>query len=137
MDSSGLFEYRNPGKGECNDLIKKLHSLGQIVPRAGDYVSIYDAPMGMYGVPGLITTITRRLDDPLQNNITIDTSYTDAEELVGNIITATNTVLNNKDVYGRAAIINNKGELSATTVSNALSSGTDSINIVSTMVRLM
>ena len=132
VDSSGLFEYRNPGKGECNDLIKKLHSLGQIVPRAGDYVSIYDAPMGMYGVPGLITTITRRLDDPLQNNITIDTSYTDAEELVGNIITATNTVLNNKDVYGRAAIINNKGELSATTVSNALSSGTDSINIVST-----
>ncbi len=132
IDSSGLFEYRNPGQEQCNDIIKKLHSLGQIVPRAGDYVSIYDTPMGMYGVPGLITAITRRLDDPMQNSITIDTSYTDADELVGNIITATNTVLNNKDVYGRAAIINSKGELSSTTVSNALSSGTDSINIVST-----
>jgi hypothetical protein len=88
--------------------------------------------MGMYGVPGLITQISRRIDDPYQNTITIDTSYTDADELVGNIITATNTVLNNKDIYGRAAIINNKGELSSTTVSNALSTGTNSISIVST-----
>jgi len=132
VDSSGLFEFRNPQKLLCNDLIKRLHNVGQVAPHVGDYVSIQDEPMGMYGVPGLITQISRRIDDPYQNSVTIDTSYTDADELVGNIITATNTVLNNKDIYGRAAIINNKGELSSTTVSKALSTGTNSINIVST-----
>ena len=132
VDSSGLIEYRAPHKLICNDLIKRLHNIGQIAPHVGDYVAIQDEPMGMYGVPGLITQISRRIDDPYQNTITIDTSYTDADELVGNIITATNTVLNNKDIYGRAAIINNKGELSSTTVTNALSTGTDSINIIST-----
>ena len=132
VDSSGLIEYRAPHKLVCNDLIKRLHNIGQIAPHVGDYVAIQDEPMGMYGVPGLITQINRRIDNPYQNTITIDTSYTDADELVGNIITATNTVLNNKDIYGRAAIINNKGELSSTTVTNALSTGTNSINIVST-----
>ena len=131
VDSSGLIEYRAPHKLICNDLIKRLHNVGQIAPHVGDYVAIQDEPMGMYGVPGLITQISRRVDDPYQNTITIDTSYTDADELVGNIITATNTVLNNKDIYGRAAIINNKGELSSTTVSNALSTGTNSISIIS------
>lgn len=132
VDSSGLIEYRAPHKLICNQLIKRLHSVGQVAPHVGDYVSIQDEPMGMYGVSGLITQIGRRIDDPYQNTITIDTSYTDADELVGNIITATNTVLSNKDIYGRAAIINNKGELSSTSVTKALSSGTDSINIVST-----
>lgn len=132
VDSSGLMEYRAQHTLICNELIKRLHNVGQIAPHVGDYVSIQDEPMGMFGVPGLITQISRRIDDPYQNTITIDTSYTDADELVGNIITATNTVLNNKDIYGRAAIINNKGELSSTTVSNALSTGTNSISIVST-----
>lgn len=132
VDAGGLLEYRTPQLLVCNDLVKKLHSAGQIVPHAGDYVSIYDEPMGMFKVAGLITKISRRVDDPYQNSITIDTSYTDADELVGNIITATNTVLSNKDIYGRAAIISNKGELSTNSVVNALSSGTDSINIVST-----
>ncbi len=132
VDASGLLEYRTPHLLECNDLVKKLHGAGQIVPHAGDYVSIYDESLGLYKVAGLITQIGRRIDDPYQNTITIDTSYTDADELVGNIITATNTVLSNKEIYGRAAIINNKGELSATTVVNALSSGKDSIDIVST-----
>ena len=132
VDSSGLMEFREPHKIQCNDLIKRLHNVGQVVPHVGDYISILDEPMGMFGVPGLITQIGRRIDDPYQNTITIDTSYTDADELVGNIITATNTVLNNKDIYGRAAIINNKGELSSTTVSQALSTGTNTISIVST-----
>lgn len=131
IDSSGLMEFRYPHQMMCNDVVKRLHNVGQIIPHAGDYVTIQDEPMGMYGVPGLITQIGRRIDDPYQNTITIDTSYSDADELVGNIITATNTVLNNKDIYGRASIINNKGELSSTTVSNALSTGTNSINIVS------
>jgi hypothetical protein len=131
VDSSGLIEYRAPQKLICNSLIKRLHSVGQIAPHVGDYVAIQDEPMGMFGVPGLITQISRRIDDPYQNTITIDTSYTDADELVGNIITATNTVLSNKDIYGRAAIINNKGELSSTSVNGALSTGTDSISIVS------
>lgn len=132
VDASGLIEYRAPHKLVCNDLIKRLHGVGQIAPHVGDYVAIQDEPMGMYGVAGLITQISRRVDNPYQNTITIDTSYTDADELVGNIITATNTVLNNKDIYGRAAIINNKGELSSTTVTNALSSGKNSISIIST-----
>lgn len=132
VDASGLIEYRAPHKLICNDLIKRLHGVGQIAPHVGDYVAIQDEPMGMFGVPGLITQIGRRIDNPYQNTITIDTSYTDADELVGNIITATNTVLSNKDIYGRAAIINNKGELSSTTVSNALSTGTNSISIIST-----
>lgn len=81
---------------------------------------------------GLITTITRRIDDPFQNALTIDTSFTDADELVGQIITATNTILNNKDIYGRANIINSKGELQTGTVTDALSTGKNSLSITST-----
>ena len=132
VDASGLIEYRAPQVYLCNKLVKRLHNLGQIAPHVGDYVAIQDEPMGMFGVPGLITQISRRIDNPYQNNITIDTSYSDADELVGNIITATNTVLSNKDIYGRMAIVNNKGELSSTAVNNALSTGEKSISIVST-----
>lgn len=132
VDASGLIEYRISQQLIANDLVKKLHSLGQIVPKVGDYVSILDEEMGLIKVKGLITTITRRIDDPYQNNLTIDTSYTDADELVGQIITATNTVLNNKDIYGRASIINSKGELQTGTVTNALSTGKNSVSITST-----
>ena len=132
VDSSGLIEYRSPQLYLCNQLIKRLHNIGQIAPHVGDYVAIQDEPMGMFGVPGLITSISRRVDNPYQNNITIDTSYSDADELVGNIITATNTILSNKDIYGRAAIINNKGELSTTTINKAMGNGKNAINIVST-----
>ena len=132
VDASGLIEYRISQQLIANDLVKKLHSLGQIVPKVGDYVSIFDEEMGLIKVKGLITTITRRIDDPYQNNLTIDTSYTDADELVGQIITATNTVLNNKDIYGRASIINSKGELQTDTVTGALSTGKNSVSITST-----
>lgn len=132
VDASGLIEYRISQQLIANDLVKKLHSLGQIVPKVGDYVSIFDEEMGLIKVKGLITTITRRIDDPYQNNLTIDTSYTDADELVGQIITATNTVLNNKDIYGRAGIINSKGELQTDTVTSALSTGKNSVSITST-----
>lgn len=132
VDASGLIEYRSPQILIANDLVKKLHSLGQIVPNVGDYVAIFDDEMGLKDVAGLITTITRRIDDPFQNALTIDTSFTDADELVGQIITATNTILNNKDIYGRANIINSKGELQSDTVTNALSTGKNSLSITST-----
>ena len=132
MDQSGLIEYRAPQLYKYNLLVKKLYNVGQVAPHVGDFVAIQDEPMGMFGVPGLITTITRRVDDPYQNNITIDTAYSDSDELVGNIITATNTTLSNKDIYGRAAIINNKGELSSSTINNALSTGRNSVSIIST-----
>lgn len=132
VDASGMIEYRAPQNLICNDLIKKLHGLGQIVPKSGDYVHIYDEEMGLFNVPGLITSINRRIDDPYQNALTIDTSYTDADELVGQIINATNTVLNNKDIYGRAAIIDSDGNLSTDTVTDALSTGKNGISITST-----
>lgn len=132
VDASGLIEYRSPQILIANNLVKKLHSLGQIVPNVGDYVAIFDDEMGLKDVAGLITTITRRIDDPFQNALTIDTSFTDADELVGQIITATNTILNNKDIYGRANIINSKGELQSDTVTNALSTGKNSLSITST-----
>lgn len=132
VDASGMIEYRAPQNLVCNDLVKKLHSLGQIVPKVGDYVAIFDDDMGLIKVAGLITAITRRIDDPYQNALTIDTSYTDADELVGQIITATNTVLNNKDIYGRANIISSKGELQTSTVTDALSTGKNSLSITST-----
>ena len=132
VDASGLIEYRSPQVLIANNLVKKLHSLGQIVPNVGDYVTIFDDEMGLKDVAGLITTITRRIDDPFQNALTIDTSFTDADELVGQIITATNTILNNKDIYGRANIINSKGELQSDTVTNALSTGKNSLSITST-----
>ena len=97
-----------------------LHSVGQIVPKAGDYVTIYDEPMGLYGVPGLITNIKRVLDNPQSNSITVDTSYTDDEELVGNIITATNTVLSNKDIYARTAILKSDGTISGAAMAKTL-----------------
>ena len=115
-----------------NDLVRLLHSVGQIVPKAGDYVTIYDEPMGMYGVPGLITQITRYPDNPINNRIELNTSYTDDEELVGNIITATNTVLNNADIYARTAVLKTDGTLDADSLKESLDDSNANITIVGT-----
>ena len=115
-----------------NDLVKMLHSTGQIVPKAGDYVAIYDEPMGMFGVPGLITQITRYPDKPVNNRIELNTSYTDDEELVGNIITATNTVLNNSDIYARTAVLKSDGTLDENSIRESLDNSNANITIVGT-----
>lgn len=115
-----------------NDLVHKLHSIGQIVPKAGDYVTIYDEPMGLYGVPGLITEISRTLDKPVNNKIKLDTSYTDDEELVGNIITATNTVLNNADIYARTAVLKADGTIDSQSITKSLDNPNASLSIVGT-----
>ena len=115
-----------------NDLVHRLHSVGQIVPKAGDYVTIYDEPMGLYGVPGLITEISRTLDKPINNKIKLDTGYTDDEELVGNIITATNTVLNNADIYARTAVLKADGTIDSSSISKSLDNPNASLNIVGT-----
>ena len=115
-----------------NDLVRLLHSVGQIVPKAGDYVSIYDEPMGMYGVPGLITQITRYPDNPINNRIELNTSYTDDEELVGNIITATNTVLNNADIYARTAVLKSDGTIDTNSIRESLDNSNANITIVGT-----
>ena len=115
-----------------NDLVRLLHSVGQIVPKAGDYVSIYDEPMGMYGVPGLITQITRYPDNPINNKIELNTSYTDDEELVGNIINATNTVLNNADIYARTAILKSDGTIDENSIRETLDDSNANLTIVGT-----
>lgn len=115
-----------------NDLVHQLHSVGQIVPKAGDYVTIYDEPMGLFGVPGLITEISRTLDKPINNKIKLDTGYTDDEELVGNIITATNTVLNNTDIYARTAVLKADGTIDSASISKSLDNPNASLNIVGT-----
>lgn len=115
-----------------NDLVHMLHNIGQIVPKPGDYVAIYDEPMGMFGVPGLITEISRKLDDPCKNTITLNTSYTDDEELVGNIINATNTVLNNADIYARTAVLKGDGTIAASTIKESLDNSNANISIVGT-----
>ena len=115
-----------------NDLVHKLHSVGQIVPKAGDYVTIYDEPMGLFGVPGLITEISRTLDKPVNNKIKLDTSYTDDEELVGNIITATNTVLNNADIYTRTAVLKADGTIDSQSITKSLDNPNASLSIVGT-----
>lgn len=115
-----------------NDLVHKLHSVGQIVPKAGDYVTVYDEPMGMYGVPALITEIQRRIDDPMSNKIKLDTSYTDDEELVGNIITATNTVLSNADIYARTAVLKADGTIDSESISKTMDDPNANITIVGT-----
>ena len=115
-----------------NDLVHKLHSIGQIVPKAGDYVTVYDEPMGMYGVPALITEIQRRIDDPMSNKIKLDTSYTDDEELVGNIITATNTVLSNADIYARTAVLKADGTIDSESISKSMDDPNANITIVGT-----
>lgn len=115
-----------------NDLVHMLHSVGQIIPKAGDYVTIYDEPMGMYGISALITEVQRVLDDPVQNKIQLDTSYTDDEELVGNIITATNTVLNNSDIYARTAIIKGDGTIDSSSIQTSIDNPNANITIVGT-----
>ena len=115
-----------------NDLVKSLHSVGQIVPKAGDYVTIYDEPMGFYGIPGLITKITRYPDKPINNKIEVDTSYTDDEELVGNIITATNMVLNNTDIYTRTAVLKSDGTIDPNSIRETLDNNNANITIVGT-----
>lgn len=129
VDSSGLIEYRAPQLDVYNELVRCLHSLGQIVPKPGDYISIYDEPMGLYGVPGLITTIKRVIDNPQTNSITVDTSYTDNEELVGNIITATNTVLGNKDIYARTAVLKADGTIESAALSKSLEEASNGTNL--------
>ena len=115
-----------------NELVHILHSVGQIVPKAGDYVSIYDEESGLKNVPGLITEITRTLDNPINNKIKIDTSYTDDEELVGNIINATNTVLNNTDIYARTAVLKADGTIDSEAISSSIDNPNASISIVGT-----
>ena len=115
-----------------NDLVKMLHSVGQVIPKAGDYVTVYDEPIGMYGVPALITQITRYLDNPIKNQIDLDTSYTDEEELVGNIITATNTVLNNTDIYARTAILSSDGTIKPGSITESLNNNMTNIAIIGT-----
>ena len=129
IDSSGLIEYRAPQLAVYNELVRYLHSLGQIVPKPGDYVTIYDEPMGLYGVPGLITTIKRVIDNPQTNSITVDTSYTDNEELVGNIITATNTVLNNSDIYARTAVLKADGTIDGAALTKSLEEASNGTNL--------
>ena len=112
-----------------NDLVKMLHSVGQIIPKAGDYVSIYDEQIGFTDTPGLITEVDRYLDAPIKNSIQIDTSYTTADILVGNIINATNTVLSNKDIYARTAILNADGTLNPNSIANTLNNNQTNISI--------
>ena len=132
IDSSGLIEYRTPGSDTYNELVHSLHNLGQIVPRAGDYVKVYDEPMGLFGVPATITSIKRSVDNPSSNSITLDTSYTDDEEFVGNIITATNTVLNNADIYARTAVLKGDGTIDGAAMAKSLeqANGTENIAFV-------
>lgn len=115
-----------------NDLVRLLHSVGQIVPKAGDYATIYDEAMGMYGVPGLITEISRTLDKPVNNKIKLDTGYTDDEELVGNIINATNTVLNNSDIYARTAVLKADGTIDSDSIRSSIDNPNANISIVGT-----
>ena len=132
VDSSGLIEYRKTNCDEVyNDLVRTLHNAGQIIPKAGDYVKVYDEQVGLKGVPGLITNIKRYLDKPQSNSITLDTAYTDADDLVGNIITATNTVLNNTDIYARTSVIKADGTIEGTTLTKSLEENAkDNIAIV-------
>lgn len=131
IDTSGLCEYRGHHDEVYNDLVHALHNVGQIVPKPGDYCSIYDEPMGLLGVPGLITNIKRVIDNPVQNSITIDTAYTDADDLVGNIINATNTVLNHADVYARTAILQSDGTITAAAMNETLEkSSKENISLV-------
>lgn len=120
IDSSGLIEYRRSCADTYNELVRMLHNKGQIVPRAGDYVRIYDEQLGLKGHPGLITSIKRTLDKPQSNSITLDTAYTDADDLVGNIITATNTVLNNTDIYARTAVLKADGSIDGAALTKTL-----------------
>lgn len=115
-----------------NELVHILHSVGQIVPKAGDYISIYDEEAGLKNVPGLITEISRTLDKPINNKIKIDTSYTDNEELVGNIINATNTVLGNADIYARTAVLKADGTIDSEAISSSIDNPNASISIVGT-----
>jgi len=131
IDTTGMIEYRWGVPDECNDVVRVLHNAGQIVPHPGDYCSIYDEHMGLVGVPGLITNIKRVLDDPKSNTITLDTAYQDADDLVGNIINATNTVLNHSDVYARTAILNTDGTIAGSALSDSLEkSSSDNISLV-------
>jgi hypothetical protein len=120
VDSSGLIEYRRSYADTYNELVRMLHNKGQIVPKAGDYVRIYDEQLGLNGHPGLITNIKRTLDKPQSNSITLDTAYTDADDLVGNIITATNTVLNNTDIYARTAVLKADGSIDGAALTKTL-----------------
>ena len=131
IDSSGLIEYRKHCNEVYNDLVHTLHNTGQIVPRSGDYVTVYDEPMGLYGIPALITQITRRLDNPMENSVVLDTTYTDSDDLVGNIISATNTVLNNTDIYARTAMLKSDGTIEPSAITETLeqSSG-ENISII-------
>lgn len=131
IDTTGMIEYRWGVPDECNDVVRLLHNAGQIVPHPGDYCSIYDEHMGLIGVPGLITNIKRVLDDPKSNSITLDTAYHDADELVGNIINATNTVLNHSDVYARTAILNTDGTIAGSALSDSLEkSSSENVSLI-------
>lgn len=131
IDTTGMIEYRRGVPAVCNDIVNVLNNIGQIVPHAGDYCAIFDERMGLTGQQGLITNIKRVLDDPKSNTITLDTAYHNADELVGNIINATNTVLNHNDVYARTAILNTDGTIAGSALSDSLEkASTENVSIV-------
>ena len=79
----------------------------------------------------MITEINRYIDQPSKNSIQIDMSYEDEKELVGNIINATNTVLNYKDVYARTAYINGDGTFNPNSLVDTLNTSSADVNVVS------
>ena len=94
-------------------------------------MSVYDNPMKIYAEWGMITEINRYIDQPSKNSIQIDMSYEDEKELVGNIINATNTVLNYKDVYARTAYINGDGTFNPNSLVDTLNTSSADVNVVS------
>lgn len=79
----------------------------------------------------MITEIERHIDQPSKNNIKIDMSFEDEKKLVGNIINATNTVLNYKDIYARTAYINADGTFNPNSIVDTLNTSSADVNVVS------
>ena len=91
-----------------------------VLPSAGDYCYITDEKLGIIKEKANITSISRNLTNPANNNITIATVDTNTEDLISKLVNAANTIYSKEQIYNRSAIIKKDGTIAEDNLSNSL-----------------
>lgn len=111
-DISGLPEYRTMTEDIYHDIVYRMSKPELVLPDPGDYCYVTDNTLGLVREKANVTSITRNLSNPSQNQITIATVDTNTEDLIGKLVTAANTIYSKEQIYNRSSIITEDGTIS-------------------------
>lgn len=131
LDASGLPEYTTMTTDVYHDIVYLLNKPELVLPSAGDYCYITDEKLGIIKEKANITSISRNLTNPANNNITIATVDTNTEDLISKLVNAANTIYSKEQIYNRSAIIKKDGTIAEDNLSNSLEDNSGKINVVS------